>query len=107
MRVRGNRRHQYESIDDEFNAIEPVDQISPADLLTAKQHKDLMNNCIDALSYEHRECIVLHYFGDHSIEEICSIQQVKSGTVKSRLFHARQSIKRCLVASIGLLPEAV
>lgn len=37
------------------------------------------------LSFEHREVLVLRYYGDLSVEEIASIVRIPRGTVKSRI----------------------
>jgi len=45
----------------------------------------------------------LAFFEDLGYEEIAGIAECPTGTVKSRMFHARESLKRCLS---GLNPDA-
>ena len=44
---------------------------------------------IDSLSPVQRETVVLHYFHDKSVSEISEIMDCSQGTVKSRLYLAR------------------
>ena len=48
---------------------------------------------IDSLSAVQRETIVLHYFHDKSVAEIAQIMECSPGTVKSRLYLARNTIR--------------
>ena len=48
---------------------------------------------IDSLSPVQRETVVLHYFHDKSVSEISEIMDCSQGTVKSRLYLARNSIR--------------
>lgn len=62
------------------------DQDDQSDLTTA----------ISQLSQEQRDVVNLFYGEDLSIYEIASILTVPAGTVKSRLHHARESLKHYL-----------
>ena len=48
---------------------------------------------IDSLSAVQRETVVLHYFHDKSVAEIAQIMECSPGTVKSRLYLARNTIR--------------
>lgn len=56
------------------------------------------------LSPDHREAIVLAYFLGHSIDEIAHITDTPSNTVKTRLFHARQNLKKVLTVELDDTP---
>jgi len=58
-------------------------------------HERLMQ-CIKALSIEFRETLVLRDMQEYSYREICDILDLREGTVKSRLFRARDMVKDCL-----------
>lgn len=49
------------------------------------------------LSTDHREVVVLRYFGDLSYEDIAEATGVPEKTVKSRLFEARRRLGRLLL----------
>jgi RNA polymerase sigma-70 factor (ECF subfamily) len=63
-------------------------------------HERLLQ-CIKALSVEFREAIVLRDLQDYSYGEICAILNIREGTIKSRLFRARDMVKDCLKRSLG------
>jgi RNA polymerase sigma-70 factor, ECF subfamily len=63
-------------------------------------HERLLQ-CIKALSVEFREAIVLRDLQDYSYGDICSILNIREGTVKSRLFRARDMVKDCLKRGLG------
>ena len=61
------------------------------------------------LSDEHRECLHLVFYEGMSLADVAAVQNCPEGTVKTRLFHARQKIKNCLQAllrSEGGTPDA-
>lgn len=62
-----------------------------------------VHDCIKALDPDFREVLVLRDMQDFSYEEIGSMLKVAAGTVKSRLFRARESIKDCLKKVLGSL----
>lgn len=64
--------------------------------LAARQRSDGVQHCMGRLSDEHRECLHLVFFEGMSVAEVSEVQHCPEGTVKTRLFHARQKIKRCL-----------
>ena len=55
-----------------------------------------LTTAISRLGQEQREVVHLFYGEDLSIDEIASVLAVPSGTVKSRLHHARESLKNSL-----------
>lgn len=57
--------------------------------------------CVRMLSVEFRETIVLRDMQDYSYREICEILNIREGTVKSRLFRARDMVKDCLKRGLG------
>ena len=67
-------------------------------------HADLRNRergaaiqrAIDALPPDYRELILLRHFGELSYEEIAEEKEMPLGTVKNKLFRARQILKEHL-----------
>jgi len=55
-----------------------------------------IEGCIAALPQDFREVLVLRDIQEHSYQDIGAMLQVREGTVKSRLFRAREGIKDCL-----------
>lgn len=60
-----------------------------------------IESCIKALPQDFREVLVLRDLQEHSYQEIGAMLKVREGTVKSRLFRAREGIKDCLKRAMG------
>lgn len=60
------------------------------------EEHDLLRHLINELDEKYKIVIVLHYFGDYSVEELASIIGIPQGTVKSRLHKARELIRERL-----------
>ena len=69
--------------------------------LAQQQRREGVANCLAGIGEPHRECLHLAFYEDLSVAEIGAIQGVPEGTVKTRLFHARAKIKRCLQALLS------
>lgn len=66
------------------------------ELLAQGQRREGVRRCMDKLSAEHRECVHLVFYEGLSLGEVAAVQSCPEGTVKTRLFHARQKLKNCL-----------
>lgn len=64
--------------------------------LLAAQQSQAIRLCLDKLKAEHRLAIELTFYEDMSYRDISSVTGVPEGTVKSRVFHAKQLLMRCL-----------
>ncbi len=51
---------------------------------------------VNSLPPKQKAVVILYYFEEHSCEEVANILNCSVGTVKSRLFHARKTIKKNL-----------
>ncbi len=60
---------------------------------------------IDALPFNQRVVIVLHYLNGLSLKEIADTLECPVGTVKSRLFHARATLREQLGPSATFLSD--
>lgn len=91
LRRRSKWRHG-----DSFDDIpDPASDLGERIAANAKHHRCVMK-CLGALSDEHRQVVHLVFFEGLSYGEIARIIDRPVGTVKSRMYHARISIKRCL-----------
>ncbi len=59
---------------------------------------DYLSDAIQGLSEKHKTVIELAYFHEQSLDQIALIVKVPVNTVKTRLFHARQYLKKTLEA---------
>jgi RNA polymerase sigma factor (sigma-70 family) len=69
----------------------------PVTSLPSEQQIDLAT-AVRGLPPIHRAAVHLFYSGDLSVEEIALVLGIPAGTVKSRLHHAREALKRQLGA---------
>ncbi|MBR6515177.1 MAG: RNA polymerase sigma factor [Clostridia bacterium] len=66
----------------------------PDEALNKKDLQKTVNSFIDSLSPDHRATVMLYYFDELSVSKIADIQGITEAAVKSRLYFARQAIKK-------------
>ena len=76
---------------------------SALDVLEKRDVLQQVRDCIKALDPEYRELIVLRDMQDFSYDDIGAMLCLREGTVKSRLFRAREAVKICLKKVMGAL----
>jgi len=82
--------------------VEPVsDEPSILEKLEKRDVQQKVQECIHALDNESKEVIVLRDIQGFSYNEISDMLKIPEGTVKSRLFRARDSLKDCLKKVMG------
>ena len=59
-------------------------------------YQDLVQRGLEQLSFEHRSVLVLHDLEDIPQKEVAQILELPAGTVKSRVFYARNSLRQFL-----------
>lgn len=64
--------------------------------------REYLRRCMDALTTEFREVIVLRDMQELSYEEVGAVLKLREGTVKSRLFRARDAVRDCIRKAVGL-----
>lgn len=64
--------------------------------LIAAQNADHVRHCLDELKPPQRSAIEMAFYEDMSYREIADVTDVPEGTVKTRVFHAKQLLLRCL-----------
>lgn len=85
-------------------AIEPSSHNPTAlELLEKKDVQKGIQECINRLNEEFRSVLVLRDIQGFSYGEISDMLGIASGTVKSRLFRARDAMKTCLKKTLGEL----
>ncbi len=68
----------------------------PEQALGQRQLQKLLLNAMDKLTSPHRVVVDLTYYHDAGYREIAEIMNCPVGTVKTRMFHARQKLKDLL-----------
>jgi len=97
MAARKESKHNDKRTDiepNEFDQHIPVEVGEPSNPMV-----DQLELAISQLSDNHKSVIELAYFEEMSLEQISNIIDVPLNTVKTRLFHARQYLKKILSSS--------
>jgi RNA polymerase sigma-70 factor (ECF subfamily) len=83
-------------VDDDY--IKDVEDESPdqSTCLINVENASSVHHCLKTLTSSHHEVMELAFFNDMSYQEIATVIGCPEGTVKTRMFHAKKSMKRCL-----------
>ncbi len=110
VRIKTRRSHEAYSLDatlktedGEIRHDPPSLAPSALDQMEEAAVRQKIKSCIDGLPQDFREVLVLRDLQEHSYQEIGVMLQVREGTVKSRLFRAREGIKDCLKRAAGVV----
>jgi RNA polymerase sigma-70 factor (ECF subfamily) len=108
--LKSRQGHEAYSLDDpvetndgEMTIDPPSKDPSVLDRLEKRDVQSRVQDCIKALDPDFREVLVLRDLQDLSYEEVGSLLKLNGGTVKSRLFRAREMVKDCLKRVMGEL----
>lgn len=89
-------------MDEEAFVYDPADtQPLPDEQYEKLELHDWLRRALQQLSPEHRTTIILHDLHGFKYQEIAEITGSSLGTVKSRLFYARQMLRKILEPSIN------
>jgi len=80
------------SVDEVFEQEELDESVLPEAAALNSEQKEMIHRAIDALPEVYRETVVQHYFAGLGYEEIARMSGVSEGTVKSRMFRAREKM---------------
>jgi RNA polymerase sigma-70 factor, ECF subfamily len=96
-RLRDMKQGNTVSIDDPLtglaNALRSDGDPSPESVLADRERSALVRRAIDSLPEKQKMVIVLHFFEEHSCEEIAEILKCSVGTVWSRLHYACTTLR--------------
>lgn len=85
------------------DAVEPAPAQSAA--LDARWQAKLLWQAVQHLSRDHQIVVYLRYFLDLSEEEMAATLDIAAGTVKSRLYRARQALRAVIESDFAALYE--
>ncbi|MFQ5602075.1 MAG: RNA polymerase sigma factor [bacterium] len=90
-----NQRQQIEQLDHNLNLIS--EEKSPAEHYQNRELNRKIQMALMNLKIDYRAVIVLRYFEEFSYNEMSYILEIPEKTVKSRLFSARQQLRKILL----------
>jgi RNA polymerase sigma-70 factor (ECF subfamily) len=64
--------------------------------LSLEQDHEAMRLCIDRLKDKHREVIFSVYYESLGVADVAKVLDCPVGTVQTRLFHARKTLRSCI-----------
>jgi len=88
-------KREYTELDENMED-DTTSGVNPAHATEAASDGKLLRTCLAKLKPEHREILHLVFFEELGYSEIANIIDVPEGTVKSRVFHARNLMKKQL-----------
>ena len=82
-------------------AVDPPEtRPNPHEELTRRRLREALSAAIDRLPDDYRELISLRHYGEMPYEEIAELKGMPLGTVKNKLFRARQALRDLLPKDI-------
>ena len=94
--LRKRKRYFAEELDDESAAELESADLPVQELLMAIDDAELVRLCLEKLSDRHSQIVHLVFYEDLSYPEIAELIDCPEGTVKTRVFHAKQKMMDCL-----------
>lgn len=79
---------------------------SPERVLIDGEQKALVHDALNSIRPHHRTILVLYYLEDLSVQEIAEVLEIPEGSVKSRLFYARDGLRKVLDPVLDRKPAA-
>jgi len=93
--LRRNRRQPAATYDQNEYANQLPDHAAlPDQAAEARERSALVQQCIQSLPAKHQQVIYLRFYVDDSLEGIAAALDCSVGTVKSRLFHALDKLRK-------------
>ena len=82
------KRNLFVPLDEDIAAPNETDEIDDFSIDASEIHK-----CLQKLRHEHKEVLMLKFLEQLSYKQIAQVTNSNIGTVKSRIYYAKQSLK--------------
>lgn len=92
------RQSKLSVVDPQSAAFEDVDAQNAESIVAAAQDAAQLRDCVARLPDQQRAAIHLAFFQDLTYAEVADIEGVPEGTIKTRIFHAKKLLMRCLTS---------
>jgi RNA polymerase sigma-70 factor (ECF subfamily) len=93
---RGQKASMELPLDEEENQHLSSAESNPRDWAIRKEDEEAFSLMLEQIPIAQRSVLLLHFVEDFSLEEIAEISAVPVGTVKSRMHHARKTLRKLL-----------
>lgn len=80
----------------------PSRELSPAETMAQSETSVRLRQCLETLPDKHRQIIRLRFFEDASLPDMAAVLGCSVGTVKSRLHHALEKLRKMKMNLPGL-----
>ncbi|MFM8454296.1 MAG: sigma-70 family RNA polymerase sigma factor, partial [Gammaproteobacteria bacterium] len=104
--ISNSKNSKTQSLDDEMDfsikKSNPKDSASPENLLARDELEKILFEAIETLPQELKTAILLRELGGKSYEDISVIMDCPVGTVRSRIFRARETIEQGISPFLNL-----
>ncbi|HED13646.1 MAG TPA: sigma-70 family RNA polymerase sigma factor [Gammaproteobacteria bacterium] len=90
--LRKRKHDDFSELDDEV----PDDTLITEELLTLAEDRAAVRDCLERLSATQREVMQLVFYEELHYREVAELTACPEGTVKTRVYHAKQWLKKCL-----------
>ena len=98
--IDAHRRRGRVDVTDEFE--DTVDDSPDGEAcLASAEEAEHVRHCLGTLKDEHRAAVSMAFYEDMTYGEIAEASGVPEGTVKTRVFHAKKLLMRCLEQVMG------
>ncbi len=92
-KIKHNNLHPLAELDDNENYLQDDSRFDPSVIVEQNDRNVSIWKTVYCMPVKQREIIVLRYFQELSYEEISHLLFINKGTVMSRLYYARKSLK--------------
>ena len=90
------RKPYMQELDNEISDTVPDEGMGVFDQVLNSQYRHHIDGCLETLPTAQRESLYFTFYEGWSVNDIAVFQECPEGTAKTRLFHARKSMKDCL-----------
>lgn len=90
-----------EPLEPEVANVLPDEVGDPSELLIRREQETEFMKLIEQLPPPQRSVLLLHFVEDFSLEEISGITGAQLGTVKSRMYYAKQALRKLVEENIA------